>query len=457
MSVTKGEVIALAKALGGAAAARTSVKTSIAAGGSVVSISDGADGLKAQSLVVGFSPIQDLHGQAAPYPAGGGKNLFNIDTIAPFNSNVTVDKTADSFTVTNANDFSATCFTNGEQMIRYPVTDGKYTISIGTVTTVNIGIYGSTDGESFSWLSDGITAGGTYKTFTISGQTYIQFRCYCPANATVTIEKFQFEKGESKTTYAPYSNICPISGRTGLNVYHSGEDTSNPTIYPISWQTEAGTVYGGTVDVVSGVLTVTHGVVTFDGTQNDLSFAAGSTANRIGWNGYISIGKNGTPFLSDTLKTSANATSIKGDPWLIYNASTDPRMFITVPTTMTSASDFNTYCTSNPITVVYTLATPQTYQLTPQTVRMLLGVNNVWASDGTIQSMDYTADTKLYIDAVAPHGDGIADGNINNGDFFMDGNQLYVATATIAAGDALVPGTNCTEMSIADALNSLNS
>ena len=31
----------------------------------------------------------------------------------------------------------------------------------------------------------------------------------------------------------------------------------NGTTYPISWASEAGTVYGGTLDVVSGTLTVT--------------------------------------------------------------------------------------------------------------------------------------------------------------------------------------------------------
>ena len=32
--------------------------------------------------------------------------------------------------------------------------------------------------------------------------------------------------------------------------------------------------------------------------------------------------------------------------------------------------------------VVYELATPQTYQLTPQTVRMLKGANNLWNDAG---------------------------------------------------------------------------
>lgn len=44
---------------------------------------------------------------------------------------------------------------------------------------------------------------------------------------------------------------------------------------------------------------------------------------------------------------------------------------------------------------------------------------------------------------------------IASGAFFMVGSLLYKATAAISAGSDIVPGTNCTEYSIAAALNSL--
>jgi hypothetical protein len=49
------------------------------------------------------------------------------------------------------------------------------------------------------------------------------------------------------------------------------------------------------------------------------------------------------------------------------------------------------------VQLVYELATPQTYQLTAQQLKTLLGQNNVWADAGDI-SVKYNADTKLYID-----------------------------------------------------------
>lgn len=107
--------------------------------------------------------------------------------------------------------------------------------------------------------------------------------------------------------------------------------------------------------------------------------------------------------------------------------------------------------------VVYKLATPITYQLTPQEVDTLLGTNNVWCDTGDTE-VTYRADTKLYIQQLTQptEDDMTANDNIASGKFFMIGNKLYLSTAAIASGATIVPGTNCTALSLADALNNLN-
>lgn len=45
--------------------------------------------------------------------------------------------------------------------------------------------------------------------------------------------------------------------------------------------------------------------------------------------------------------------------------------------------------------------------------------------------------------------------NIASGQYFTVGDRLYYSTATIAAGEDIVPGTNCTKMSLEDVLNEL--
>lgn len=97
------------------------------------------------------------------------------------------------------------------------------------------------------------------------------------------------------------------------------------------------TVYGGTLDVVSGELTDKMGYI-----------------------------------------ASYNGETI-GEPWI-----SDRDEYVAGTTPSIGAE------------VVYTLATPQTYQLTPQTISLLHGNNNVW-SDGEVE-LTYNADVGLYID-----------------------------------------------------------
>ena len=111
------------------------------------------------------------------------------------------------------------------------------------------------------------------------------------------------------------------------------------------------------------------------------------------------------------------------------------------------------------VQLVYELATPQTYQLTPQEIiTTLLGQNNIWSDTGS-STVEYPADTKLYIQKIntPTDDDMIADANIASGKYFIVNNNLYLSTTTILAGDPIKPGTNCTLTNLAAALNALNS
>ena len=52
-------------------------------------------------------------------------------------------------------------------------------------------------------------------------------------------------------------NVRPISGWTGLDV-HLSHSTSGGTVTPVSWQSDAGAVYGGYVDLLTGEITDTY-------------------------------------------------------------------------------------------------------------------------------------------------------------------------------------------------------
>ena len=51
------------------------------------------------------------------------------------------------------------------------------------------------------------------------------------ASATITLTDPQCENGTTTTSYEPYSNICPISGRTGLTVYRTGFNLCQDSVH----------------------------------------------------------------------------------------------------------------------------------------------------------------------------------------------------------------------------------
>lgn len=119
------------------------------------------------------------------------------------------------------------------------------------------------------------------------------------------------------------TNVRPISGWSGVTLYVSpNEQTADATIYTANLEQ---TVYGGTLDMVSGKLTVTD--------ANIVSYAGEALPST---------------WISDRDEYDPNAQPSLGAQ------------------------------------VVYKLATPVEYYVEPQQIELLKGDNNVWASSGDI-------------------------------------------------------------------------
>ena len=206
-------------------------------------------------------------------------------------------------------------------------------------------------------------------------------------------------------------NPLPISGWTGANIVVSPTlDAQDGTTYPVSWQTEAGTVYGGTLrDNGNGTwtLTVTHKNVVLDGSEIDwqLSRAGAATncfslaiadaycPNRV-YVQCISSHFNSPPSLpaadarANTIFFDKFGTDVELPSYLNIGASSDIGQTV---------EDFKTWLASNNVTVVYLLTTPQAYPLTAESVKTLLGDNNIFADTGDVLELVYRADVELYI------------------------------------------------------------
>ena len=419
------------------------------ASGAVASFPDGADDLPLKSLVVNIDPVQDLNGYSYPWPAGGGKNKFN----GTFSQGYWAY--ADGGWV-YSNGWIATEKIPCKPSTYYTVSaDEKITRWQGFVWYDSTGAYLGTSNEQ-SNVNVGLTkqspSDAAFMVFNIAG--------YPGSTSTISISDvthLQIEEGQQASDYTPYSNICPISGWTGANVYHSGADTSGATTYSITFPSEAGTVYGGTLDVTTGKLTVDRAMVDLGAKNWYPSTAAGRTRFRTS---ITDIERISSPNVCASLLCSNYPTKTANQTYQgttgvsLQQNSADIYIYDPQTESMTTA-EFKSAMSG--VQLCYELATPQTYQLTPTEVATLLGDNTIWADTGDTE-VEYRADTKLYIERLtAPDSaDMIADSNIVSGQYFMVGNTLYKATANIANGSAIVVGTNCTRKSLSEALNEIN-
>lgn len=185
------------------------------------------------------------------------------------------------------------------------------------------------------------------------------------------------------------SNVRPISGWTGANVYVSPTaDAEDGTVYPISWSDTVGTVYGGTLDVINGALTKTWGRIGADHSTHTWNKLSSATGNVFYY----------TP--SGTVAKKAGLHNVMANKYAGYEGSgTQPDKTIRGSTSTgaiyirdddyETAADFR--AAQGDLVICIELATIQTFNLTPTEVNTLLGVNNVWATAG---------DVSLHLDSI---------------------------------------------------------
>jgi len=597
----------------------------------IVSITDGAEDAPVKSLVVGIEPVQDLHGYDHPWPAGGGKNkcLLDAETITK-PSWYTGGWTGT--TLNNRNGINQDRgYTQGGAggFTISGLSSGIYTFSMtftGETTYCIFYANSTTDGADSVTLvnNECMSKSGTRYSYTFevpSGSIQVVIRpTIYTATTEYVLEDIQVESGSTATAWTPYSNICPITGWDGVQVWDdpkyggtikrnqlfplqnvsftgtnftvtSARDgafvvtatatASNTTsnniasvgdrtftaghiyaflgtkhgiqidlkgyslyadtvfrcrtpqynnvtfvftnlpsgtyrVYPmlfdltemfgatkaeeilamgssagaafvkalfpedyydydtsyeetcvsavngdvyrhveVEFPTESGTVYGGTLDVVSGELVVDRAEIDL-GTRTWDKTSGGFYCNG------IPDALPGTESLRyDHIQCSpykaVNAPSVAG----LQNGecSIDGGKHIQIKDLRyTDASTFKTAMSG--IQLVYELEEPITYHLTAPQVRTLLGANNIWADAGPV-SVEYTADTKMYIDSQARatrsliagiETDLTASRPYATGDLLIVGDTLYKAAASIASGATLTPGTNVTPTTVAEQL-----
>lgn len=337
--------------------------------GNPISVSD-ALAKPAESLTIEILPYQSGSGDPSPdnvRPISGftgcnvtrtGKNLFDNSKIRKYSG-------ANRFFKYGVNDYADTT-PNGDCILG----SGTYTFSVQGDSIVNAQSISVKDANGSQVA---IVYNNSVLKFTVQeeGAYIIAFNF----NDVIDFDNynFQLEVSSTATAYEPYTG----------------------TTYSIDWTDEAGTVYGGELDVTTGVLTVTNGYVAFDG-SDDESLGAGSS----GMTFRAEISGDIAPSQSTALSgvicnqlTEVTQSSTWGTSGTFSRVSSYAnRIFFKIDDDITTVAGLKTYLSEHPLTFVYPLANLTAYQLTATQVDMLLGNNVLWNDVDGDMTLEYLAD-----------------------------------------------------------------
>lgn len=186
------------------------------------------------------------------------------------------------------------------------------------------------------------------------------------------------------------TNVRPISGTDQITFYVNDD---NGFSVPLER-----TVYGGTLDAISGVLTV-------DRYFAENKQVAGKLENESGYFWYIERSAAGIPPISyinaklicNRFIADVNTTVESQDGAYTFYANGIMRWKEQGALTL---AEYRAYLASNPVQICYELATPLTYQLTPHEVNTLLGSNTIYTGNGFPVTVTYRADPSIVIENI---------------------------------------------------------
>lgn len=334
----------------------------------IATFDDGAE-MVMPSLTVGVEAVQDLHGYDNPWVGGAGKNKFDVDL--PHQS------ISGSLTYTyNLTLKPNTTYTMSSNVPKYNPASLYFN---GGATNIN----GVWNGTPRTFTSD---ENGNLVVYVRYDESQGGIDLYTAVkNGTYYI---QLEEGSTATTFAPYSNICPISGWDEVNVTVA-DDVNNPTVSNVYTIDLNGTRYGGRLEIVNGIaqFVATHGYVDL-GTLDYRIIASGESP-------YFAT----TTPLSPTYKYINNNQNVICSHYVYASigASGSDEGFFLVNSGYLRIRDnrysdiesFKEMLTTNNAQLVYELAEPTIIPLGNYPISSLVGENNLFADSGEILEGEY--------------------------------------------------------------------
>ena len=309
------------------------------------------EGDAVKSLVVDIEPYQSGSGTPSP---------DNVRPISGYDSVVVsrYGKNLWSFASSGSKTSEGFIFPNASMPLVLPQGAYKFSAKASITNAIQLTFRNATDDvvatRIFTYTD--VVDGKISYDFAFAESAY---KASIYTNASASLTEIQLELGSTATDYEPYNG----------NTYTT--DLS-------------GTRYGGTLDVVSGVLTVTHKLVTLDGTETWFTNQAG----------YFALQKSSYDATLSTTEAYSDTMICNMLPY-VYTQPSSQASFNAITHTIrvsmpniSTLADFKTWLGSNNLQFILQLATPTTVQLTAQEVELLVGLNQVWANSGDV-SVEY--------------------------------------------------------------------
>lgn len=330
------------------------------------------------SASVTLSPIQSLNGYESPWPGGGGVNKLPKLVAGTYEANggkIVVDNNGLAT-------FSGTTTASGNVAIiplETPVVVSARWYAQLHNTARNVEV--SANFESTGYIS-ALLVPFTQENCIAQireadvGKTINHVRFWVASGTTLS-GTFQpmFTEEATATTFSPYSNICPISGHTGAELNIAAEyDAEDNTTYSVTF-TDQGTVYGGTIDFVTG--------------EGEITWASIAITN-INWTKY-SVSQGNlfrSPVLPncglvyDSLNVLCSAYTTKkasARTDISISCGSDGKVDI-IDNRYADAESFQAAMSGVHVQLVYELTTPITFSLSAQQLTTLQGQNVVWGA-----------------------------------------------------------------------------
>ena len=366
-----------------------------------------------------------MHGYDHPWAGGAGKNGLNVTATTTTDGGVTFTVNSDGTVTANGTATESITFNLTNGFIPFP--SGNYIINGGVDN--NIRVYANPD------RTQGYYSGGADSVaFNVSTELVARIQIESGTVCNNALIKPMIRLSTvTDSAFAPYSNICPISGRTESSVIANGknrfdEDYSETadivyrSIYvgdgTFTMSTDAPLNTGGGSNlfffagqVTSGASTNNNGVyqstsrtVTAVDGYVTVAYRDANNVNPANYHTQIEVGTVATayvPYSGRNTATISFGTTVYGGQvdfktgnvtveWgyiASYNGETLPGAWI---------SDRDVYAAgTTPTTdaeVCYELATPTTLSLTPDILTMLKNNNSV-SGDGVITITALTGDS----------------------------------------------------------------